>query len=259
MTEMQIYQGGELSAALKEPKLSETKSKLINEFLLRMYLILGLSKTNRPDEDSQQLLVELFKVEFKRFTLKEIELAFSLVRQGRIKHNLTLYDKTFSIQYVADVMLEYEKYKRSHRDFKRHIELPEKPPPTDAEIYKTMREGVIELFEQFKNKEIKLVDVKWFFYKVLVDDAKVFTPTSERKKEYFQRAKVLVEEKERLKNAERVLRPFDFADMVKDIKPKEVEDTAIMRAKEMLIWEFFKNLEEMEMDLGEMMPDDLII
>lgn len=268
MSNIEVYKGGQLLEALKSTHIKEEKSRQINEFLLKTYFLLGISETNRPKEKQQTLLIEAFKVEFAHYTLKEIDIAFSLARKGLLQKgkkilDLNLYDKPFSIQYVSELMVSYKEYRKTHSDYIHHKRLPEETEPSKQEQYNVLKKGLYSLWHRFKGGEDIRADLGWYLYTTLYDYHDLFNPSIEAKFDAMKRCVDLLKAK---KAAQLSAKKNHIASMsvsnqeqrqdkarqqilFDDIPKVHTEDELKNKAKELLMWEFFKNLKELGDDL----------
>lgn len=249
MTKIQKYSGGSISQALQEPRLGNVRSQDINTFLLKIYFLLGISEANRPDLTNQKLLIDLFRVEFNDYTLKEIELAFTLARKGMIDYNLKLYDRPFSIQFVADLMIVYRRYRNDHNDYKNYIKLPEETEPTEQEIFIKMRKMVLSTFEKFKKNNDDIREITYTDYNFIERYSFLFSPNLEQKQKAMNEASISIANEDNESKKWSIATKGIIAATRDKAQNLDNKQRVVNRAKELIVIDYFKNLIEMDMDL----------
>lgn len=221
--------------AITAPKIIDESLQNIAAHIKRIFMILGISGNNVPQDLEFDFLVRTYKLSFSQFTLKEIELAFKLAINLTIEYNLNLYDKMFSVVYVSDLMKRYTDYKRQSTEYqKSRVEfIPEK---SEAEIYAIMKTAALDSFTEYKKGNPEYV--KFYIYDWL-NRNEILVPTLERKKTAMIRAKEQIEAE--LNSKKGLISRSRLIDLERMLLGEGVQ---IARAKELNLKEFFDDMIE---------------
>jgi hypothetical protein len=108
---------------------------------------LGVSPTNWPGEYSLTVIYDYFVNTFNWISPDDIALAFKAAGEKRFEVDISLYNKTFSAQYVADVVKKYIEWRGSIKDVKIVQQIEEKSKITEAEKEAIMSRALTDAIE----------------------------------------------------------------------------------------------------------------
>jgi len=124
----------------------------IGKTLKLIFVIVGLSEKNYPEQTEFDFLKNKAKEYFKNLTLEEIVLAFEFAVQKKYNVDLCLYNKPFSLSYLSDVISEYKKYKF---DMIKNQPKMEEKKPSEKEVNSMLKHGIIQQFRLYKTNYLK--------------------------------------------------------------------------------------------------------
>jgi len=136
----------------------------IRKMLLRLFLKIGLKEL--PNEAEKQVLVDGVKKILKNYTVEDIENAFDAAMLGTIQFDLRLYDRTFCIVFLSDLMRVYEsyrsatmiKYMTAIEEAKRSEESPSEEV-RKRRNYESVKKGCLDLFDKCKKCAVPICDI----------------------------------------------------------------------------------------------------
>ena len=153
-------------ACSTELKIATASDKQISDMYKEIFLVLGINKIPAPLE--KLVLIERTKSILGNYTIADIKTAIDLALRNIIEFSLNLYDRTFSISFIADLMNRYEvyraatmfKYRAALEEQKEKERQKEKTPEEIKKLnYEAVKSACIDLFERCKNTSIRVSDV----------------------------------------------------------------------------------------------------
>jgi hypothetical protein len=201
---------------IKDLQANEAFEK-IKEAVRYWHATLGLSPTNAVSEYTMAVIQEFFVNHMNYISVEEIRLAVFCAIEKKFECDLTLYNKTFSAEFMAGIIKKYLDYRNSLKDTKivaNQKQLATKTQPTNLEIAQMNDKFYIESFETFC-KEGWFEDSGNCLYNLLVDANKISHTTHLK---YMSEAKILIEGKYSQNKAKNGLERLKFKGLLSDLE-----------------------------------------
>ena len=209
-------------------KIIDDDIKSVKVFLKKIFVLLGIGETNMPTQMEFDFLAKKVRETFRMYTMKDIELAIDLVNEDKINYNLNLYDKPFSIPFLAGLMKKYKDYRNKNKDYLNALRpQDEAPEPSKEQIMEEMKAGVLELYENVKNNTATFDDYYWYYYNYLERDLGIIKLTYQEKQDILKWSEeyVLLKKKEETNSFK-----FLMSGVLTDKDDKRIKNTAKERA-----------------------------
>lgn len=228
-------------AVMQENKIRSETVKNISDHLKRLFIVLGLSERQIPNEIEYGILLNTYKTFFSEYSIKEIEYAIELSIKDKIQVELNLYDKPFSVVHISNIMKKYKAWRNENSDFKNNRALLAAPPEkTPDEIWNIMAAAAIKSFNNYKEGNPE--NIKSHIYDWL-DENKIINISKELKWEAVKKAKGM------LGNEAESKMDFPIYKYRSIVKMYSSESVEISRAKEILLKDYYNGLIEFEENL----------
>jgi hypothetical protein len=130
-----------------EPTVQHERIKMALKNVMAM---IGIAPMNRPDELIFAQIVNFFIEHMNWISPDDIQLAFICAAAGKFEANLSIYNRSFSIEYVTDPLKKYLKWRGELKDTVIQARIKEeKKKPTDEERAEIMFQGFKNAFNEF--------------------------------------------------------------------------------------------------------------
>lgn len=222
---------------IKDLQANEAFEK-IKECVRYWHATLGLSATNAVSELTMAVIQEFFVNHMNYISPEEIRLAVFCAIEKKFEFDLTLYNKTFSAEFMASIIKKYLEYRNTLKDTKivaNQKQLAVKTKPTDEEVAEMNDKFFKESFETFC-KHGWFEDIGNALHTLLVQSKKIGVLTHEK---YISEAKVLLEGKYDKSNAKTYQERNEFKRVLGQIENNSAPQLEIL-AKKICLNEFFK-------------------
>lgn len=127
------------------PKATATDK--VKDNIRYVLTFLGVAPASWPGEYSLTVIYDYFVNTFNWISPDDIALAFKCAGEKRFDADLSLYNKTFSAQYVADVVKKYIDWRYTIKDIKIVPQIEEKSTITEAEKEAIMSRALTDAIE----------------------------------------------------------------------------------------------------------------
>jgi hypothetical protein len=114
---------------------------------------IGLSTNNFPNEYSLSVIYDLFLGKCDYYSPEEIKMAIICAVEGKFECDLSLYNRTFSADYMLSIIKKFVEYRKTLKDEvieTKNKQLAEKTKPTEEEIAKSNDEYLLNAFQSYK-------------------------------------------------------------------------------------------------------------
>lgn len=234
-----------------------TTADNIVKALQMVFVILGISKQNYPNENEFTFLIKKIKENLSDFAPEEIILAFELAVNNKFESDLNLYDKSFSLNYLTQVLLAYRNFRfdvlKKEKQMKQ-TELFENHPPKEIQEQR-LRHGTLSYFRLYRDNCLKNFDDYGNARYNYLDKLGVIPFTTERKNEIKKQA-IEKYRTELVNNSINISKPQQVRDeckkILKNFDNLKEENRITSIAKEMALKIFFDELKELDEDLETM-------
>lgn len=183
------------------------------------------------------VIVEFFTTKMNYVSPEQIKLAIDCAQKKLFEADLTLYNRTFSVGFMAPIIINYLAYEKTLKDTKivaGNKQLAVKTQPTNEEITEMNDLFFKESFETFCNHGW-FEDIGNALHTLLVQSNKIGVLTHEK---YMSEAKVLLEGKYSKDNAKNYVERNEFKRVLEQIENNSAPQLEIM-AKKICLNEFF--------------------
>jgi len=238
-----------ITIARKDKKLIEAEFVEVKAHIKRMMVLLGLSESNYPDTIELDYMTEKYKEIYYRYSIKDIELAIDMALNGTIDHNVNLYDRPFSPAFFSPLLIKYTEYRAQLSRQNTHTN-KQNNEPSNFEKWNIMENGVLNLWDKFKAGEAELDDFQWYYFNFLHRDCQVMTTTKSQFQVAQKKAKSLLDIEVKTINQHR--RQM----LIRQIREAAGENAINDKAKEILLFNYYSELKEMDANLIDMLPEN---
>jgi hypothetical protein len=208
-----------------------------------------------PTDDEIRMLVEYIAEHFYRFSLMEIDNAFSLATAGKLDIEADHY-QSFSVIYISKIINAYKRYNGKYIiDYRNEIAALERKAaePNEEEKIKMLIENILEGFDNFK-EEPKYNHFGYIAYDFL-SKLGVIDIDNESKASILEQArKMAVEDirEKKLKEKQKHLKT-EFANQIEDIlnDASGKQDKVIRICKNLGLLHYYEFILENNLSLEE--------
>jgi hypothetical protein len=252
--------------ALNAVKFSELSDIDISKFFITFISLIGFPERNMPKENDYLMLVDVSRNILNKYTQSEILLAVELALTNQIKFDFNLYDKTFSIALLSDLMKAYYSF-RQEAIYKNDRLLNSKPMEHTPDEIKQLnlqagRSAFVRIFKDFKETKVFKKDEPGYIETMAciydyLDVSKIISIPNDRKKSEIEKAERflrsrLENERMELKNKENL---HKLTSQLKNWNQTVIEQKEIINdiAKSLIIEDYISYSIDMDMDLSDIL------
>jgi hypothetical protein len=252
--------------ALNAVKFSDLSDIEISKFFITFISLIGFPERNMPKENDYLMLVDVSRNILNKYTQSEILLAVELALTNQIKFDFNLYDKTFSIALLSDLMKAYYSF-RQEAIYKNDRLLNSKPMEHTPDEIKQLnlqagRSAFVRIFKDFKETRVFKKDEPGYIETMAciydyLDDRKIISIPNDRKKSEIEKAERflrsrLENERMELKNKENL---HKLTSQLKNWNQTVIEQKEIINdiAKSLIIEDYISYSIDMDMDLSDIL------
>lgn len=235
--------------------ITEYDRQEINKLLLMLVKYVGILPQYYPDKLTKNMLISHLLGNYGDLTVSEITLAFSMAVAGKLHVDAKPYN-SFDAIYLSKVLDAFKKMK--YDEITNHRKkLPKKESgPTKEEIYKIMKDGILEYFSQYKEGKANHIKPSIFYEFCHEQGLMDVDESSDEFKEGVEKARQELVEERKVK-ARHSLSKRELQTLVIEMKRlaegSDLENMVLNRARTNCLHEYFDKLIWNHKELSELL------
>lgn len=237
----------DVQLAKYHPRINNDSQQNFDAAMNYIFMMLGITGANLPSRETRQVMREHMMSPNFNYSNLDLKCAFTLYVQGRLDFTENHY-QNLSIFFIEKVMQSYKRYSVTLKN----EELRQEPGrPTAAEYHRIMVEGCLFCFEQYKTKHV-LFDFGNPTFEYL-EKKNILVVTEGKRLAAHDKAKHIM--KVESMNKQMAGMAKEPMRLMMEAIENNAHDLVTVKAKKVLLQEFFNDLIETETELTDLLEN----